>query len=78
MRLYKVDKAALAWLRNRGGEGRFDADGVLHARGCTAPVKRKVWQRLVDAGLVDRREARELVVTAAGRDFDLTGVGEVR
>lgn len=78
MRLYKVDKAALAWLRNRGGEGQFDDAGVLHAKGCVANVTRKVWQRLVSAGLLDRREARQLVVTAAGRALDLAGVDEAR
>ena len=44
--------AALKWLRDRGGDGCFDRNGVAFAQGETAPVNRSTWNALSAAGLV--------------------------
>lgn len=49
----KAQEAALAWLRERGGDGIFDRHGVLLASGETAPVGRVTWNALRDLGLVE-------------------------
>lgn len=49
----KAQQAALAWLRERGGDGIFDINGVLLASGETAPVVRSTWNALRDLGLVE-------------------------
>ena len=49
----KAQKAALAWLHERGGDGIFDQHGVLLASGESAPVTRMTWNALRDLGLVE-------------------------
>lgn len=48
----KAQAAALKWLRERGGDGCFDKNGVLFAAGETAPFTRQTWNGLRDAGLL--------------------------
>lgn len=43
---------ALKWLREHGGDGMFDVNGVLLAQGELAPVRRITWNRLAAIGLV--------------------------
>ncbi|AZO77739.1 MULTISPECIES: hypothetical protein [unclassified Bosea (in: a-proteobacteria)] len=49
----KAQEAALAWLRERNGDGCFDRNGVLLAAGESAPVTRTTWNHLRDLGLVE-------------------------
>lgn len=49
----KAQEAALAWLRERNGDGCFDRNGVLLAAGEAAPVTRGTWNALRDLGLVE-------------------------
>lgn len=49
----KAQEAALAWLRERNGDGCFDAHGVLLAAGESSPVMRATWNALRDLGLVE-------------------------
>lgn len=49
----KAQEAALAWLRERNGDGCFDRNGVLLAAGERAPVTRGTWNALRDLGLVE-------------------------
>jgi hypothetical protein len=72
----KAGKAALLWLRNRNADGVFDLHGVLLAAGERAPVMRRTWNALRDAGLVEAYSVRRLRVTAAGLALDLAGVAE--
>lgn len=44
---------AVKWLGYRGGDGIFDQNGVLIARGETAPHTRSTWNALAAAGLVE-------------------------
>jgi hypothetical protein len=44
---------ALKWLKDRGGDGMFDNDGVLLAMGELAPFMRSTWNALRDLGLVE-------------------------
>lgn len=69
-------KSALLWLRNRNGDGVFQRNQVLLAAGEDAPVMRSTWNRLADAGMVERYAERRLRVTAAGLAADLRGVAE--
>ena len=50
--LTKAQQEALRWLREHGGDGCFDANGIVLAGGETAPVMRITWNALRDAGLV--------------------------
>lgn len=49
----KAQEAALRWLRDRGGDGVFDRNGIALAQGDTAPVERKTWNALRDAGKIE-------------------------
>lgn len=49
----KAQQDALKWLRDHGGDGCFDVNGVALAGGETAPVTRSTWNALRDAGLVE-------------------------
>lgn len=49
----KAQEAALAWLRERNGDGCFDRNGVLLAAGERAPVTRATWNKLRDLGHVE-------------------------
>lgn len=49
----KAQDVALRWLRDRGGDGVFDRNGIALAQGDTAPVERKTWNALRDAGKVE-------------------------
>jgi len=44
---------ALKWLREHGGDGMFDKNGVLLAAGESAPFMRATWNALRDAGAVE-------------------------
>jgi hypothetical protein len=71
-------KAALKWLRNRGGDGCFPEKNrvVLMAGGERAGVNRATWKRLAEAGLVERYGHWRLRATEAGRAVDLQGITE--
>lgn len=49
----KAQSAALKWLREHGGDGCFDRNGVAFAHGETAPVCRSTWNALGAIGLVE-------------------------
>lgn len=49
----KTQEKALAWLRERGGDGCFDKHGVAFAQGETAPFTRHTWNALRDLGLLE-------------------------
>lgn len=49
----EAQSQALKWLRDRGGDGMFDKNGVLLAAGETAPHTRSTWNELVKLGLVE-------------------------
>lgn len=44
---------ALDWLRERGGDGVFDRNGVVLASGERAPFMRSTWNALCDLGIVE-------------------------
>lgn len=44
---------ALQWLIDRGGDGVFTRHGVLLAKGELAPVMRRTWEALEEAGKVE-------------------------
>lgn len=44
---------ALKWLRDHGGDGMFDLNGVLLAAGESAPFMRATWNTLRDLGKVE-------------------------
>jgi len=69
-------RLALLWLRNRGGEGVFNKDDVLIARGELAPVARPTWRKLQSAGLIGSRAPHCVHLTRQGKNFDLHGVEE--
>lgn len=50
--LTRAQKAALEWLRERGGDACFDKRGILFTQGQTAPVMRSTWNALAELGLV--------------------------
>lgn len=49
----KSSDDALKWLRERGGDGCFDKNGVAFAQGETAPFIRSTWNALRDAGKIE-------------------------
>ena len=49
----KVHEAALKWLKDRGGDGIFDNNGVLPAMGELAPFMRSTWNALRDLGKIE-------------------------
>jgi hypothetical protein len=51
--LTKSQQFALRWLREHGGDGVFDRNGVLLAMGERAPIMRTTWNVLGAAGLVE-------------------------
>jgi len=44
---------ALKWLKDHGGDGVFDKNGILLAAGEPCPFMRSTWNALRDAGLVE-------------------------
>lgn len=61
---------ALRWLANRGGEGMFNKNNVLLARGELAAVMRTTWNRLCDAGMViysANKSYKRVAITEKGR-----------
>lgn len=66
---------ALKWLRERGGDGVFDRNQVLVARGERAGVMRSTWSKLEAHGLVERYlQNRRLRVTELGEAADLRNI----
>ncbi len=51
--LTKNQTTALRWLKDHGGDGVFDKNGVLLAMGERAPCMRATWNALRDAGHVE-------------------------
>ena len=49
----KHQQAALKWLKERGGDGCFDKNGVALAQGETAPVTRHTWNALEQEGFIE-------------------------
>lgn len=49
----KSQEDALKWLRERGGDGIFDRNGVLLAAGESAPHTRSTWNALAKLGAVE-------------------------
>lgn len=49
----KAQAEARKWLAERGGDGMFDKNGVLLARGELAPFTRSTWNALRDLGLLE-------------------------
>lgn len=49
----KSEQKALAWLRERGGDGCFDKNGIAFAQGETAPVMRATWNSLASQGHIE-------------------------
>ena len=48
-----MQEGALRWLKQRGGDGCFDKNGVLLARGELAPYMRSTWNALAEMKLVE-------------------------
>lgn len=72
-----AQKAALKWLKNRGGDGLFDKTRCVVARGERAGVMRVSWIRLEQAGLIERYANNKRVrITRAGVLFNVSDVGE--
>lgn len=46
-------KKAVEWLRDRGGDGVFDRNGILIACGESAPFTRSTWNALAKLGVVE-------------------------
>lgn len=75
--LTDAQKSALAWLKNRGGDGLFDRTRCVVARGERAGVMRVTWARLEQAGLIERyAENRRVRVTRAGVLINVAHVQE--
>ncbi len=53
MNLSVAQSEALKWLRDRGGDGCFDNNGIVLAGGETAPVMRATWNALRDLRLIE-------------------------
>lgn len=49
----EAQKRAYKWLKERGGDGCFDKNGVAFAQGETAPFERKTWNALRNEGLLE-------------------------
>ena len=76
-RITDAQKAALKWLKNRGGDGVFDKTRCLIARGERAGVMRVSWARLEQAGLVERYASnKRMRITRAGVLLDCSDVRE--
>lgn len=72
-----AQRAALKWLRNRGGDGVFDRTQCLVARGQRAGVMRSTWSRLEQAGLIERyAENRRVRITRSGVLLNVADVRE--
>lgn len=72
-----AQKAALKWLKNRGGDGVFDRTQCLIARGERAGVNRSTWSRLEALGMIERYgENRRVRITRAGVLMDVSSVRE--
>ena len=65
----EAQRAALKWLRERGGEGVFGKRGVLLAAGEWAPFMRTTWNGLWDVGFI-RIDGNRVRVTPGGFAFD--------
>jgi hypothetical protein len=65
----KAQDAALKWLTDHNGDGAFDKHGVVIAAGERAPIERKTWNALADAGKVE---------FYGGKRDGLTGYGRIR
>lgn len=48
-----AQQQAFKWLKERGGDGLFDKNGVVMAQGELAPIERKTWNALRDLGLIE-------------------------
>jgi hypothetical protein len=46
-------RRALAWLKDRGGDGCFTRSGVALAQGDLAPFERPTWNKLQELGYVE-------------------------
>lgn len=69
--------SALKWFRNRGGDGVFDKNQVLVARGERAPVMRATWTRLAEDDLVEfYLHGRRIRISSQGLKVNLSGVSE--
>lgn len=71
-------RAALKWLRDHGGSGCFDKNGVLLAGGELAPFMRSTFNTLRQLGFVEFIYAKtkptrvvRIAVTAAGDALDV-------
>ena len=49
----EAQEKALKWLKEHGGDGLFDNDGVLVAAGERAPHMRSTWNILRDLGHIE-------------------------
>jgi hypothetical protein len=78
MALTDAHKAALKWLKNRGGDGVFDKTQCLIACGERAGVRRATWSRLEAAGMIHRHgpKNRRVGVTELGVMTDVSMVRE--
>lgn len=78
MTLTDAQKAALKWLKNRGGDGVFDRTQCLIAAGERAGVNRSTWSKLEAFGMVYRYgdRNRRCRVTEAGVITDVSMVEE--
>lgn len=75
--LTKPQKAALKWLKNRGGDGVFDKTQCLIAAGERAGVMRGTWSILERAGMIERyANNRRVKMTDQGNLENLSGVNE--
>ena len=52
-KLTMAQSEALKWLREHGGDGIFDRNGVLLAAGESAPHTRSTWNALAKIGAVE-------------------------
>lgn len=75
--LTNPQRAALKWLKNRGGDGVFDKGHVLNARGERAGVMVATWIALENEGMVERYANRKrLKITDQGNLENLAAVEE--
>lgn len=70
MTLTEPQRAALKWLRDRGGTGMFGKEGVLLAKGEWAPFMRSTWKVLRDEGFITLTNKR-VNVTPPGYVYDV-------
>ena len=70
-------RAALKWLKNRGGDGVFDKTNVLIAGGERAGVMRSTWNTLEALGLVEfYLNRRRVKLTVDGERLKVSDVEE--